>query len=164
MNHGVRVLTVAVVAALLATGTAFAQGGPRLRDGFGGQGFGGGRGPGARMAADPAAMLPLRQLDLTEAQRTQIRQLAERHRSEVRPLLERLRSAAGARRQAMEASPLDEGRIRGAVEELSRVEADLAVHRARLRSEIFALLTPEQQQRAEQLRAERDARLQQRRL
>jgi Spy/CpxP family protein refolding chaperone len=81
----------------------------------------------------------------------------------VRPLLERLRSAADARRRAVEASPVDEGRIRATVEDLSRVEADLAVQQARLQSEIFALLTPEQQQRTQQLRAERAARLQQRR-
>lgn len=153
MNRGVRVVAAAVLAAVVAAGTAFAQG----------PGFGGFRGRGGRMAGGPAARLPLRQLDLTEAQRTQIRQLAEGHRSEVRPLMERLRSAATARRQTMEAAPVDEARIRAAVEEFARVQADLAVQQARLQSEIYALLTPEQQERAQQLRAERDARLQSRR-
>jgi Spy/CpxP family protein refolding chaperone len=103
-------------------------------------------------------MLPLRQLELTEAQRLQIRQLAERHRLETRPLRERLRDAADARRQAMRAVPVDEGRIRAAVEDLARVQADVAVQQARLQSEIVALLTPEQQQRLQQLRANRQPR------
>jgi protein CpxP len=115
------------------------------------------------MAGRPAPMLPLRQLDLTDAQRTQVRQLVEQHRAEGRPLMERLRAAADAQRQAMEVVPADEGRIRTAMEELARVQADLAVQRARLQSEIVALLTPEQQERLQQLRAGRAARMQQRR-
>lgn len=148
MTRGIRVLLfTGLVAAFEAVGAGALA--------LSAQDAGGPRGPAVGRGG---AMLPLRQLDLTEAQQTQIHQLVERHRSETRPLVERLRTAVDARRQAMEASPVDEGRIRAAVEEHSRVEADLAVHQARLRGEILALLTPEQQQRAAQLRAERDAR------
>lgn len=145
----------ALTIALVAGGTSlFAQG----------PGFGGfrGRGPGAALGG-PGVGLPLGQLELTDAQRQQIRQLVQQRRNEMRPLVEHLRTAAEARRQAVTAIPVDEARIRAATQELAQVQADVAVQQARLQSEIVALLTPEQQQRAQQLRAEREARLQQRR-
>jgi len=153
MTRSLRLLVmIAVAAAIVGTGALYAQ-----RPG-GAPGRGVGRGLGG-----PGAMVPLRQLELTDAQREQVRQLTERHRSDVGPIVERLRTAADARRQAMAAVPVDEGRIRAAVEELARVQADLAVQQARLQSEIAALLTPEQQERARQLQAERQQRVEQRR-
>jgi len=147
MSRRIRVVLItALVAALVGAGALYAQG-PGFR----------GRGPGG--PGRPGAMLPLGQLELTDAQRQQIRQLAEQHRDAMRPLVERRQTAAAAERQAMEATPLDEGRIRAAAQELAQAQADLAVEQARLRSDVFGVLTPEQQQRAEQLRAEREARL-----
>ena len=143
------VLFTALVAALVGAGALYAQG-PRVRQGFGGRGPGGpGRGQ---------MMLPLGQLDLTEAQRTQVRQLAEQHRTSMRSLMERMRTAADARRQAIEAVPVDEGRIRAAMQELAQAQADLAVQQARMQSDVYGLLTPEQQERVQQLRAGRSSR------
>jgi Spy/CpxP family protein refolding chaperone len=48
------------------------------------------------------------------------------------------------------------------MQDLAALEADFAVHQARLHSEIFAILTPEQQEQAQKLRAERQSRMQQR--
>lgn len=120
-----------------------------------------GRGPGA--GAGPGFDLPLRQLDLTEAQQEQVGQLAQQHRPQMRGLIDQVRKAQEVRRQAIQTLPVDEGRIRAAMQELAAAEAELAVQQARLQSEIFALLTAEQQQRLQQLRAEREARLRQRR-
>jgi Spy/CpxP family protein refolding chaperone len=50
---------------------------------------------------------------------------------------------------------VDENEVRARVAETSAVEADLAVIRARLHEQIYQVLTPEQQQKAEALRAER---------
>lgn len=146
MNRRVRVVAAASLAALVVAGAAYAQG----------PGVGGfrGRGPGAGMGGSGFG-LPLRQLELTDAQRQQIRQLVQQRRIEMRPLVERLRTAAEARRQAVTAIPPDEARIRVAAQELAQAQVDVAVQQARLQSDIFALLTPEQQQRARQLRAER---------
>jgi protein CpxP len=107
-------------------------------------------------------MLALRGLDLTDAQREQVRQLTQQFREQNRPLAERMRQAMQARREAAQANPVDESRIRAASEELAQVQADLAVQEARLRNDVLALLTPEQRQKAEELRAQRDARLKER--
>jgi Spy/CpxP family protein refolding chaperone len=129
-----------------------------------------GPGPGGRRGGPGAGMvgrgglegLPLGALDLTDAQREQVRQLVQQFRTQTEPYRERMRQAMDARRDASLASPPDEGRIRAAMQDLAQVQADMAVQQAQLRSSILALLTPEQQQKAQELRAEREARMQQR--
>lgn len=108
------------------------------------------------------AGLALRALDLTEAQREQVRQLTAQHREQSRALLDRLQAAQEARRKAVEAIPFNEPQIRTAAEALAEVEAELAVQQARLQADVYALLTPEQQTRLQTMRAERDARAKER--
>jgi Spy/CpxP family protein refolding chaperone len=145
-----RVFTAAAVAAVFAVGAAVVSaqapraGRPRLGAG----GLGGG--------------LALRALNLTEAQREQVRQLTERNREQAGPTLERLRSAREAQRQAIEALPPNEGQIRAAAQAVAEVEADLAVQRARLQADIYALLTTDQQAQLQKMRAQREARLKER--
>lgn len=144
----------ALVAAIVSGGAlAYAQdsspGGPRGR--------GLGIGPGG-----PGAGLAFRALDLTDAQREQIRQLTQQNRAQMRPLMDRMRAAQDARRQAVEAVPFNESQVRSAMKELAEVEADLAVAQARLQADIYALLSADQQQRLQTLRAEREARAKQR--
>ena len=154
MVRALRIFTIAALTAtLLGSAAAYAQGpGP---GGFRGRGPGGPGGPGGGM--------PLRQLNLTEAQQQQVRQLMQRHREQTRSLMERLHTAHAARFQATETLPVNEAAIRATTQELVEVETDMTVHRARLQSDIHALLTPEQQQRLQQLRADRQAHMKQRR-
>jgi Spy/CpxP family protein refolding chaperone len=118
-----------------------------------------GFGSGQRRA--PAG-LALRALDLTEAQREQVRQLTAQHREQSRTLLGRLQAAQDARRKAVEAIPFNEPEVRTAAQALAEVEAELAVQQARLQADIYALLTPDQQTRLQTMRAERDARAKER--
>src|SRR4051794_685128 len=105
-----RAVTAGVlIAGLLASGAAFAQGpggGPGRPGGPGGRGARGGR-PGG-----PGELgLPLGQLNLSDTQRQQIRDLTQK-RLQDESLQARLRTAMEARRQAMEANPVNEGAIR----------------------------------------------------
>ena len=148
----------AVLAGLLAGGVAFAQGsGPGRRgpDGFGGRGgFGGPGGPGG-----PGG-LPLRALNLTETQQDQVKQLMQQYREQNRTVAEQLRTAMEAQRKAVETIPADEGLIRSTTQALVEAQTEMAIQQARLQSEIFALLTPAQQDQVRKLQAEREARLQ----
>ena len=146
----------AVVAAVAAGGAlAYAQGPDS--GGLRGRGPGFGPGPGG-----PQAGLSLRALDLTEAQQEQVRQLSQQGREQMRALMDRMRAAQDARRQAVEAIPFNESQVRAAMRDLAELQADLAVAEARLQSDIYALLTAEQQQRLQQMRADRAARAKQR--
>ena len=82
-----RSLTAGVaVAGLLATGIAFAQG---PHGGPGGRGRGVGFGPGA-------LGVPLRQLNLTDTQRTQLEQIRDQHRADLQNAMQKLAAARQA--------------------------------------------------------------------
>jgi periplasmic protein CpxP/Spy len=150
-----RALTLtAILAGLLAGGVAFAQG-----QGPGRRGPGGGfRGPGP---GGPGG-LPLQSLNLTETQRDQIKQLTQQYRQQNQSVGEQLRTAMDAQRTAVETMPVDEGLIRSTTQALVEAQTDMAIQQARLQSEIFALLTPDQQAQARKLQADRNQRVQER--
>jgi periplasmic protein CpxP/Spy len=152
-----RVLTGAALIALLAGGAAFAQA-PARPGGAGGSGRGV-RGPGGPGGAG----LPLAQLNLTDAQREQIRSITEQRPDQGQQLQERLRAAVDAQRKAVETLPVNEGAIRAAAQELALAEAEVAIQRAHTRADVFAILTPEQQEQVKTLQDHRGARLQPRR-
>ena len=102
-------------------------------------------------------MLVLRsQLNVTDEQRGQIRGIIEAHRSEIavaaRPIVEKRR----ALRAAVTADAPNESDIRAAAADLSGALGDAAVLAARIRSEVFAVFTPEQQTLIQESRTERD--------
>jgi protein CpxP len=108
-------------------------------------------------------MRVLRQLDLTDEQRAQVRQVMASHRDELRAIGQKLRAAHRAQAEAVTASQFDEQAVRTRAAELAAISADAAVLRARVHSEVFAVLTPDQQAKAAELKAQREARVQQRR-
>jgi protein CpxP len=131
------------------------------------QGPGGpGGGPGRRGAGGPGGPggmgLPLRALDLSDAQEQQIKTLTQQYREQNRGAGEKLRAAMDARRKAVEAIPVNEQLIRSTSADLAEAQTEMALQQARLHSELFALLTPEQQAKAKTLQSERAAKAQQR--
>jgi periplasmic protein CpxP/Spy len=147
-----RSLTLAtLLAGVVAAGAAYAQGPAPDGRGPGGRGPGGfGRGGG----------LPLRGLNLTDAQEQQVRTLTQQYREQNRAAGEKLRAAFDAQRNAVETVPVNEGLIRSTTQELAEAQTEAALQQARLHADIFALLTPEQQAQAKKLQAERQARRQ----
>ncbi len=106
-------------------------------------------------------MAMLRQLDLTDDQRAQVRQVMDSHRDELRAVGERVRAAHRAQNDAVNAAQFDEQVVRTRAAELAAVQADAAVLQAKVHSEVFAVLTPEQQAKAAELKAQREVRAQQ---
>jgi protein CpxP len=162
---------VAAVAAVVTTGyvQAQAQDGaaptPRHeRRGPGGPGGPGGffRGPGGPGGPGGfGAMGLLRGLDLTDEQRAQVRQVMDGHRADLKAIGDRLQAARKAEHDAVTAAQFDEQLVRGKSAELAAVMADAAVLQAKLHSDVFAVLTPEQQAKAAELKAQRQVRAEQ---
>ena len=123
-------------------------------DGDGGHGRGM-RGHGPRMGMEG---LPLRGLDLTDAQREQVRGIMTARQADFKAIGDRLKTAHEAQRQAVTRVPVDENEIRARVSEASAVEADFAIFRARIHEQVYQVLTPEQQAKAKTLAAERQKR------
>jgi protein CpxP len=94
------------------------------------------------------------QLNLTDAQKEQVKNIAESHREEWKALADRERSAREALHLAIAADTIDEALIRSKSAELGVVQTDIAVASARTRAEVWQLLTPEQRTKARQAEAE----------
>ena len=94
-----------------------------------------------------------RRLGLSDDQKDQIRGILKSHATEIETQLEASQTGRKALREAMGAQPLDESRVRQQALALGEVRADGAVLRARIRSEIWPVLTTEQQEKAKQLRS-----------
>ena len=145
-----RTWTAAIaVVGLLATGMAFAQG-PR-----GGQGGRGGRGD----AFGPGGLgIPLRELNLTESQKTQLEQIREQHRADMQSAMQKLNATRQAQRVAIESVPVDEAKITSLTQDLTQPEVDVAIQTARLNAAIWGVLTDTQKAQLTKLRAERQSR------
>jgi Spy/CpxP family protein refolding chaperone len=104
----------------------------------------------ASSPAGPLGMMRMggSRLGLSDAQKGQIKGIAQSHRDEWRALAERAVSARQALHSAIAADTIDETAIRQRSAEVAAVEADIAVARAHVRAEMFKLLTPEQQEKA----------------
>jgi periplasmic protein CpxP/Spy len=154
---GLAVTAAVVVLVLGAAGLASAQ------PGHGGWRGGpdGPRGPGGAMGLFGIQVQEnLRALNLTDAQREQVRTLMETHREEGRALAERGQATLRALNEAT-VSGGDEGTIRQHSQALADVVGDAAILRGRIHGEVWSLLTPEQQAKATELRAARQQRMEQ---
>jgi periplasmic protein CpxP/Spy len=161
-----RVLTLALALAAIAM-VAFAQDAP-------GQGQPGGRGrgergfnrDGKRGGHDGIGLGRFaRNLNLTDAQKEQMRQIAERHQAATSSLREQLRAQHRGERGSFDGT-FNEAAVRSAAQARANVEVELQVARARMMAELYNVLTPEQKtqlaQEREQWKQKRNERRTQR--
>jgi protein CpxP len=141
------VLALGMVAVMALGALALAQPGP-----------GGWRGPGRHIHMGGAGFLALRQLDLSDEQREQVRAIREQHRAELQALSEKLQPARETLTAAAMSVPVDDAQIQARAADLAPAQTEAAVLRARIQAEVFHILTPEQQEKAKALHAERQER------
>lgn len=101
------------------------------------------------------------QLNLSDAQRTQIKQLTQQDFAQAKPQMQALRQA----RQAFESATPGTAGYQNAASNLAEAEADAArtrtTNRANLRAQVYQVLTPAQRTQLASLRAEHKAQMQQ---
>jgi Spy/CpxP family protein refolding chaperone len=153
-----RGIIAAALAAILLAGAAItvtAQPGPQ------GPRMGMGRGPGGPglMAGRGFGLPGLRQLDLTDAQKEQIRNIHQSHREGAQQVAERTRTAQRELNLAADGPTVDEAAIRAKADALAAAIADGTIHRAKVNAEIFNVLTSEQQEKLKAFRAEAQERM-----
>lgn len=90
-------------------------------------------------------------LDLSEAQQEQVKALRDAEREAVKPLLQQLQENREAIHQLTQATTFDEAAVRRLATKQAAINTELLVSRARTRSQINALLTPEQRSLADKL-------------
>jgi len=114
----------------MAASVVFSQGPPP-------DGFRGGRGPGDGLG--PFG----RDLNLTDEQKTQIKKIQDSFRAADKALFDQLRTLREGEPDPMSGA-FDETAVRAAAEARARIQIDLEVSRARMMSQIAAVLTSEQ--------------------
>lgn len=102
-------------------------------------------------------MFPLGQLGLTETQQDQVTDVMQKARPEMEAAARKMLAAHEAQQKAVRAIPSDENAIRAGADAVAAAMAETGVLRARVRNDIWALLTPEQQKKAKALEAEQAA-------
>jgi Spy/CpxP family protein refolding chaperone len=138
--------TVAFAAALMLSVAALAQH----------PGPGGHRGPG--MHGGPGHhgdMLEhfARELNLTDAQQAQVKQITDAFHESNKGLHEQLmRSGGGGPFEGLKDGAFDEAAVRAAAQARANLHVEMEVAHARVMSQIYALLTPEQKAKVAELR------------
>ena len=157
MDRVRKIVVAAGIVALMGGGAValFAQGGP-------GRGAGP-LGPRAEGRRGFEAGFALGQLNLSDAQKQQVRDIMQRHLQDSQQTMQRMGEAMRAQRDAINQVPVNEAAVRQAASALAAVQADMAVEQAKLHADIFSILTAEQQEKAKQLEAQAQARAQERR-
>jgi protein CpxP len=92
------------------------------------------------------------QLNLTDAQKTQMKQIRESYRERTQPLHQELRAKRQELRQGNQGGTFNEALTTQVLTESAALEAKLMGERFKMRQEMLALLTPEQKNQLEQLR------------
>jgi periplasmic protein CpxP/Spy len=100
-----------------------------------------------------------RELNLTEAQQTQIKGILAAEKSKTQPLRKQLHDNRMTASNSVTGN-FDEAQVRAQANQQAQIMSDLMVERARARSQIYAVLTPEQQAKAQQLMQQRQQRRQ----
>ena len=92
-----------------------------------------------------------RALNLTEAQQTQIKSIFESARAASEPLHTKLEEVHKQLEAATANGQFDEAQVRALANQQAQIMADTIVEHERTKSKIYAILTPEQRVKADEL-------------
>lgn len=104
-----------------------------------------------------------RNLDLTDAQKTQMKQIRESHSQNLRPLMEQIRTKRQEIRQARQGGTFNEALVTQKLSEIAPLEAKLMGEQSRTHQEMLSVLTAEQKAKLEQSRDQQKSKWSERR-
>jgi periplasmic protein CpxP/Spy len=103
---------------------------------------------------------PFKQLDLSDAQRAQVKAVMQKEHPTIKPLKLQLHQMEQQLRQYAEGT-YDEAKVQALVAQQAQTMVQVKVQETRIHNELFQLLTPDQQARMKEFEANREARRQQ---
>jgi Spy/CpxP family protein refolding chaperone len=104
---------------------------------------------------------PFKQLDLTDPQRTQIMEVMQKEHSTMKPLMQQVHTMQQQLKQYSEGT-YDDAKVQALVAQQAQTLVQLKVQETRIHSEIYQLLTSDQQAKLKEIEANHEARMQQR--
>lgn len=143
------IITISIVA-LLVTGTIFAVASQRpfAQRHFGKRGLAGNPEQLIEHALDRAAVM----LDLTDAQKTQIKAILEAEKPVVQPLILQLATNRKEMQEITSNGSFNESQVQAIANKQGQLMSKLIVEKERVQSQVYVVLTPEQRAKAEKLR------------
>ena len=140
---------IAALAVMLLAGVAMAQTAPPTPTppqghGFHGRGFGG-----------PMLGRLFHELNLSDAQKAQVKQIMTQERPTLKPLMRQMAQGENQLRTLELSGNFDEAQARTIATQQSQNMTELMVQRARVESEMIGVLTPDQKSKLTQMVQER---------
>jgi periplasmic protein CpxP/Spy len=99
-------------------------------------------------------------LDLTDAQQAQMKDILAKEKPTIQPLIQQLAQGHQQMSQLEQAGTFNEASVRALATQQSQTMTELMVQKARIKSELVALLTPDQKAKLAKFQARRAARMQ----
>jgi Spy/CpxP family protein refolding chaperone len=93
-----------------------------------------------------------KELNLTDAQKQQIKAIRAEESPKMKPLGQQLKAGRDQLNALMKSGPFDEAKVRSIAKGQADTLTELIVAKERMKSRIYAVLTPEQRAKAEQIR------------
>src|SRR5271165_6427876 len=100
-------------------------------------------------------------LDLSDAQRAQMKAVMQKEHSNLAPLMQQLQQMQ-QQLKVYEEGTYDEAKVQTVVAQQAQALVQMKVQETRIHNELFQLLTPEQQAKMKEFEAKREARMQER--
>jgi periplasmic protein CpxP/Spy len=99
-------------------------------------------------------------LDLTDAQQAQMKDILTKEKPTIRPLIQQLAQGRQQMKALEQAATFDEAKVRSAASQQTQTMTELMVQKARIKSELMAVLTSDQKDKLAKFEARRQARFQ----
>ncbi len=93
-----------------------------------------------------------KKLHVTEAQKTQIHAIISEERAKMKPLFEHLKAGREELKALRKSGTFDDAKVRSIAKGQADTIIELIVTKERIKSKVFAVLTPEQRTKAQELR------------
>jgi protein CpxP len=143
---GAAVLALVLVAVAAVSETQGRHAHWRGQDGmFGGPGFG----------------FMARNLDLTDAQKDQAKQIMGNEKANFKPLMQQMQQSKMQERQLVEAATFDQTQAQALAAQQSQISAQLSMEKMRMESQLYQILTQEQKDKLNSMLDKRAQRFQQ---
>jgi len=100
-------------------------------------------------------------LDLSDAQRAQMKQILAKEKPVLQPLLAQMTQNRHQERVLVQSGTFDEAKVRALAAQQTQTMTELMVQRARIESELYQVLTTDQQTKLNQMLDQREQRFMQ---
>jgi protein CpxP len=110
----------------------------------------------------PEFGLPLRQLNLTDDQKAQVKQIFQSERANIKPLMQQERTAHEAMTQLITSGSFAEDKATAIATQEAQTHVRMQVEHAKIASQIYQLLNADQKAKVAQIISQRQQRMQER--